>query len=119
MKKDTEIRLYLIDAKKRHDATLGFGTSWDRGANGSQVREGSSTAISAALAPMTGKHEQTPSRRTGLGWFLNWSVIQPLPDQLSSLFSANDILIAINRHKCARYNAIFNTGASCMDLIVR
>src|SRR5215469_3503835 len=38
-------------------------------------------------AHTTGKHELTHSKRTGLGWFLNWSVIQLLPDQPSSRIS--------------------------------
>src|SRR5579864_6822694 len=32
--KDTEIRLYLIDAKERNDATRRSGASWHRGTNG-------------------------------------------------------------------------------------
>jgi endonuclease YncB( thermonuclease family) len=37
VKKDTEIRLYQIDAKKRNDPTRRGSSSWDRGTNGPQV----------------------------------------------------------------------------------
>src|SRR5436309_5733098 len=63
---------------------------------------------------MIGKHEPTQLRRTGPGWFLNWSAIRHSKAQPSSPFCANDILIAIDRHRYARYNAIFSSGAYCM-----